>query len=181
VRRLLLVLAMALAAPGVADAACAPPDTGGHVEAVFAYRATERQARAAARDVARRGFRFVEVEHVDCGLWQVMLEGLDTPRQQREFAREATDAGYPGLSYDAVHGSLPRPQPGTVRAVFGRFRTVAAADARLRRVAGAGFRFVNVFRRGDEFVVEVVGVPLAKTQEFARQARSVRLAVSFDL
>lgn len=178
---LLAAAALAAASAPSADAACGAARSPRHVAAVFGYDGTPAAAEARANAARRHGFRFVRVRQVDCGIWEVAVDGLDTPSQQAEFAREASRSGLPGVSYDTLHGPPPPSRPGTVRAVFGRFAAVAPANARLQRAAGAGFRIINLLRRGDAYTVEVLGIPFARSREFAAQARAAGLPVSFEL
>lgn len=173
----LSALAGAAAPPAGAAAPCSRTGDTKHVVAVFGYRASQALARRLERQV-EKAFDHVSTRRVDCGLWQVFVDGLDTRTQQRGFAAEAVASGWQ-VSYDTVHG-VPVSKPGQVRAIFGSFPTVAAADERLQQVAAVGFRIANVFRRGNRFTVEVLHIPLAGTQPFARAARSAKLDVRFE-
>jgi hypothetical protein len=165
-----------------ADWSCgAQPDTSGATKAVFGHTATKAGASALARRV-RRGFKFVEVEHVGCGVWQVAVAGLNTPRQQREFAEEAEQVGFPGVTFQGSADVTMPSAPGTVKAVFGTYNELAPADRMLRRVARFGFRLAAIGRYGvRSFKVLLVGVPLSATQEFAKQARSAGLPLTYEV
>jgi hypothetical protein len=180
------VIAVALAAAGAGAAAVprcgAPPDTVEAVEAVFGHFATRAQALAYARKVRAASFRFVEVRQDGCGDWQVFVAGLNTPRQQREFSAEATQSGFPGVSFEPAVDPAAPAAPGTLKAVFGEFTTIAAAERTRGRVAGAGFRQVDIARMGlRSFKVVVLGIPVKQTRAFAAQARAAGLPVTFDL
>src|SRR3954451_4608019 len=174
VRRLagigVVALALTAGSATAGDWGCgAPPATDGHTKAVFGHTNTKRDAQALLRRV-RHDFKFAQLAQVGCADWMVYLSGLDTPRQQREFAKEASDVHFPGVSY-LTSTDLTRPSaPGTVKAVFGTYRTAAAASRMLVRAAGAGFRLIGIARYGAKtFKVVVPAIPLEASQEFARE------------
>src|SRR3954454_14680843 len=131
VRRLagigVVALALTAASAAAGDWRCgAPPGTDGHTKAVFGHTNTKRDAQKLLRRV-RHDFKFAEVAQVGCADWMVYLSGLDTPKQQRDFAREPSDVLLPGVS-SLTSTDLTRPSArGTVKAVFGTYRTAAAA------------------------------------------------------
>lgn len=186
IRGVVLLVACAIAlssgAATAADWSCgARPDPSGATKAVFGHAASKAAAAAIARRV-RRAFKFVEVERIGCGFWQVYVRGLNTPRQQREFAREAEQVGFSGVSFQGNADVTQAAAPGTVKAVFGTYSAVAPADRMLRRVAGFGFRLAAIGRYGlHSFKVVLVGVPLSATQEFAQQAHSAGLPLTYDV
>jgi hypothetical protein len=180
------VIAVALAAAGAGAAAVprcgAPPDTVTAVEAVFGHFGTRAQAEAYARKVRGASFRFVEVQQEGCGDWQVFVAGLNTPRQQREFAAEAAETGFPGISFETTADPAAPAAQGTVKAVFGAFTTIGAAERARGRAASAGFRQVDIARMGlRSFKVVVLGIPVKQTRAFAAQARAAGLSITFDL
>jgi hypothetical protein len=186
VRRLagicLAALALTAAPAGAANWSCgAKPLADGHTKAVFGHTNTRRDAEALLRRV-RLAFKFTEVAQVGCADWIVYLSGLDTPKQQREFALEAVDYRFPGVSYMTSSDLTEPSPPGTVKAVFGTFRTAAAASRMLSRAAAAGFRVIGLARYGpNTFKVVVTDIPLASSQAFAREARSAGLSVAYEL
>jgi hypothetical protein len=159
----------------------AHPDADGHVKAVFGHTNTRAEAFAVARRV-RVAFKFAAVEQAGCADWMVVVPGLDTPRQQREFSKEASDSGFPGVSFRTTTNLTLPSAPGTLKAVFGTFGTAAAASRMLQRAARAGFRLIGIGRYGlHTFKVIVGDIPLAKSQEFAHEVQSAGLSVVYEL
>jgi hypothetical protein len=186
VRRLagmgIAAVALTAAPAGAADWSCgAVPFTDGHTRAVFGHTNTKQDGQALLKRV-RHDFKFAELAKVGCADWMVYLSGLDTTKQQREFAKEAHDARFPGVSYLTTTDLTKPSPPGTLKAVFGTYRTAAAASRMLVRAAGAGFRLIGIARYGpNTFKVVVPGIPLGASQTFVREARSVGLRVEYEL
>jgi hypothetical protein len=186
VRRLagmgIAALALAAAPAGAADWTCgATPFTDGHTKAVFGHTNTKTAGEALLKRV-HHDFIYAELVKVGCADWMVYLSGLDTSKQQREFAKEAHDARFPGVSYLTTTDLTKPSAPGTLKAVFGTYRTAAAASAMLVKAAGAGFRLIGIARYGlHTFKVVVPGIPLEESQAFAQEARNVGMSVVYEL
>ena len=73
------------------DCRSGPMQSG--LAAVFGHRRTRRAARRLAGVAKRGGFQGLRVVQDRCDDWEVVLYGLKTAQQRREFAREARSVG----------------------------------------------------------------------------------------
>jgi hypothetical protein len=66
----------------------------GGLVAVFGHRRTRHAAEVLATKAGAQGFQGLQIVQDRCKDWAVVLYGLKTPRQRREFAREARSVGF---------------------------------------------------------------------------------------
>ena len=133
---------------------------------------------ALRKRAASRGFSELDVEERGCGNYYVTLPGLTDMAQFAAFKAEAKSAGF------AV---TPRCDPtliadGSVEAVFGTRRSIAAANTLRRRVAGHGFRTATIKQVAcDRWSVIVPGITSKKVAKaFAIEARGAGFTVTFE-
>jgi hypothetical protein len=73
---------------------CRSAPLQGSLVAVFGHRRTLSAANRLAAAAAHRGFKGLQVVQDRCTDWEVVLYGLQTSLERREFAREARTAGF---------------------------------------------------------------------------------------
>jgi cell division septation protein DedD len=177
----LIATTAATAAPH-ASAKCRHGNPDTRWKAVFGHFSQPARAAALTAELKKKGFTLAHVQNNGCGDYAVVVQGVDTQQTRDGFTAEAASAGYPGVSYQTVStDTIPLPK-GTWRAIFGTFATVDAANELERKAAERGFRMIDIeYAQPRRWRVAVAGVPAAKSQEFAREARSAGFTVTYDI
>jgi hypothetical protein len=197
VRRALLALAAVLAATGcgssktsgpattsatptasASEQSVCPTEQQAGIAAVFGH----RRSQAAADELAGRagyvGFQGLVVQRRGCDDFAVVLVGLRTLKQARDFRQEAARAGFPVQVECRSH-----PVEGGLAAVFGHRRTPAAAQKLLQRAGASGFRGLRVQQdRCGDWEVDLYGLKTpAQRRDLRAEAHKVGLDVTFEL
>jgi hypothetical protein len=155
---------------------CVPEQPAGYA-ALFGHRRTPaaaQQLRAAARRV---GFPGLEVQRRGCLDYAVVLTGLQSLGQARDFQREASSVGF-----QVTIECRSRPRRGGVNAVFGHRRTEVAAQRLADDVRALGLKGIVVQQDvcGD-WEVDHAGPRTAEARRVYRlDAESVDLHVRFE-
>ena len=146
-------------------------------EAVFGHASTPEGLRS-LRDAAQRvGFTGLTVQRRGCLDYALVLTGLTSYGQAKDFRAEAAHAGF-AVKLECRSA----PPTGGINAVFGHRRTRSAADRLAREVTAAGFE--GVFVRQDacgDWEVDHSGLRTEQQRTaYALRARSLGLAVTFE-
>jgi hypothetical protein len=147
---------------------------------VFGHFTTPLQGLPTKLKAQRSGFRGLTFERDWCDDVELMVEGLDTPEQRAEFAREASSADLV-VSFEAPDSQ--KGSPGDlVTAVYGHRRTLAFANRLQWAISAVGFRENNdIIRVGfRDWKVVVYGIPADVQTAYAQQAASAGFRVTFE-
>jgi cell division septation protein DedD len=147
------------------------------IAAVFGDRRTEAAAAALEARAQHNGFQGLTVERRGCRDYAVVLYGLQSLRQAREFRAEAASVGYRVRLECRSH-----PSQGGLAAVFGHRRTKQAALRLQARAERQGFLGLQVQQdRCGEWEVDLYGLQTpAQRHEFAAEARREGFHVTYE-
>ena len=155
-----------------------PSEQKAGIVAVFGLRRSEAAARELAARAAGVGFQGLVVQRRGCNKFAVVLQGLRSMRQARDFQREADRAGFPVALECRSH-----PVEGGLAAVFGHERTRRAALRLRARAEATGFKGLQVQQDNcGDWEVDLYGLKTpAQRHELAKEARRAGLRVVFEL
>jgi hypothetical protein len=159
------------------EPACRAPETRVHDEVVFGHFATRTEARKLSAHAAKLGYRGIKIENEGCGDFEVEIDGADTQQQRSSFAAEAAKSGYK-ITYEQTAPPMAFAD-GQVVGVFGRFTTLAAANAFMGRLSTAVFRYIDVVPQGTRWLVVMPQVPVKNALAIAKEVASAGFHIQF--
>jgi cell division septation protein DedD len=165
-------------ASNAAEQSVCPSEQKAGIVAVFGHRRTTAAAQGLAKSAERVGFRGLVVQTRGCKAFAVVLPGLRSMRQAREFRLEARRAGFPVQVECRSH-----PVEGGLAAVFGHRRTRRAAVRLRTQAERVGFKGLKVQQdRCGDWEVDLYGINTpAQRREFAAQAKRAGFHVVYEL
>lgn len=156
--------------------ACASQQQPG-IAANFGVRRSPAAADKLVAHAEGFGFQNLSVQRRACNRYAVVLVGLASMQQARDFRAEAARVG--------LHVRLEcrsTPVRGDTAAVFGHRRTRRAAIVLMRRATARGFQNLQVQQdRCDDWEVDLYGVTTAKQRAaLRREARRAGYRLTFE-
>jgi hypothetical protein len=168
---------LALLAVAVA-VGCQTAEVRTHNEAVFGHFATRAAAVAYAKQAKAAVFKGVKIENDGCGDYEVEIDGADTEKDRSSFAAEAARAGFQ-ITFEQ-RGDPLHPIHGEVYGVFGRFKTVTAANAYAWKLAANSFRYIEVVYSARKWLVVMPQVPVKHALSIAKEAAKAGFHIQFS-
>jgi hypothetical protein len=158
------------------QSACATEQTAG-IAANFGHRRSQAAAEQPADRAQKVGFQGLVVQRRGCDDYAVVLLGLSTVGQARDFQQEATGAGFPVRLECRSHAA-----EGGLAGVFGHRRTPAAARKLLQQAEAAGFEGLRVQQDAcGDWEVDLYGLTTpAQRRELTAEARKAGFHVRFE-
>jgi hypothetical protein len=155
-----------------------PSEEMAGIAADFGHRRSVAAAQKLAADAQRVGFQGLAVQRRGCDDFAVVLTGLRTMRQAKDFRKEADASGFHVTIECRSH-----PVEGGLAAVFGHRRTRRAAEKLQARAGAVGFRSLRVQQDScGDWEVDLYGLKTpAQRHELAAEARRAGLHVTFEL
>ena len=149
-----------------------------HDEAVFGHFATLAGARREVKKARRVRFQGLTIQNEGCGDYKVYIGGADTQQQRSSFAAEARKAGFQ-ITFEQT-GEPLKPPHGQVYGVFGKFGTIAAANALSWKLASVGFNYTEIVRIGSRWAVVMPQVPVRSALSIAKEAAKAGFHIRFS-
>ncbi len=150
---------------------------GAGIAVLLGRRTTLGAALALRRSANAVGFRGLAVQRRGCGSYAVVLTGLDSLAQARDFKREAAGVGF----QVRLECRTFAPQGG-LNAVFGHRPTRKAAEDLERRAKAVGFAGLEVRQdKCGDWEVDLKGLETAaQRRDFKLQAARVGFEIVFE-
>lgn len=147
------------------------------IAANFGFRRSSAAADKLVAHAERFGFQNLTVQRRACNRYAVVLIGLTSMQQARDFRAEAARVG--------LHVRLEcrsTPVQGGLAAVFGHRRTRRAAIVLMRRATSHGFQNLQVQQdRCNDWEVDLYGVDTARQRAaLRREARRAGYHLTFE-
>ena len=105
------------------------------------------------------------------------IDGADNERDRTSFALEAKRSGFQ-VTFEQTAPPMQY-QAGEVVGVFARKATVSAANQLMWRLAGTGFRFIDLVREGNHWLVVMPQVPIKAALSIAHEAATAGFHIQF--
>ena len=148
------------------------------IVAVFGYRPSQKAAQELATSAEHVGFTGLAIEQRGCDDYAVVLYGLRSLRQARDFTAETGGAGFDVRIECRSHGV-----EGGLAAVFGHRRTKRAALKLQAEAERLGFQGLRVQQdRCRDWEVDLYGLKTStQRHEFAAEAARVGFHIVYEL
>jgi hypothetical protein len=165
-----------LSPPVGAPSSC-PFEQNAGIAAVFGHRPTLDGANALRREAARVGFPGLAIQQRGCRDYAVVLTGLQSMAQARDFQRQAATVGHPIKLECRTHAP-----EGGLNAVFGHRRTRRAAEQLAADANRSGFPGLEVRQDAcGDWEVDLAGLKTAaQRREFRREAARVGFHIRYE-
>ena len=147
------------------------------ITANFGFRRSPAVADKLAAHAERFGFQNLTVQRRACNRYAVVLIGLTSMPQARDFRAEAARVGL-----QVLLECRSTPVRGDVAAVFGHRRTRRGAIVLMRRATALGFQNLQVQQdRCNDWEVDLYGVTTAKQRAaLRREGRRAGYHITFE-
>jgi hypothetical protein len=163
--------------PPVGAPSSCPFEQNAGIAAVFGHRPTFDGANAIRREAARVGFPGLAIQQRGCRNYAVVLTGLQTLAQARDFQRQAATVGQEVKLECRTHA--PK---GGLNAVFGHRRTKRAAEQLSHEANVSGFPGLDVRQDAcGDWEVDLAGLKTpAQRREFRQEAARVGFRIRYE-
>lgn len=162
---------------GVAHHAACPSEQPAGIQASFGRRRSAAAANKLVEAAGKVGFQGLVVQQRGCNGYAVVLPGLTSLAQAKQFRREARSAGFPVRLECRSH-----PVQGGLAAVFGHRPTRGEALQLRRQAERVGFIHLQVEQDAcNDWEVDLYGLQTAaQRHELAKEAASVGFRLTFE-
>ena len=159
---------------------CTQPDPGPHWKAVFGHVSSVSEAVTLKKKIAAKAFQNITFKKDYCDDIEVVVIGLDTPKQRWEFVLETGSAGLHQVSFEPPD-TQKTSNPDLAKAVFGTRPTLARANELQQRIATSGYREGSDIEKLSprRWRVVIYDIPKSATAGMQREARRAGFTVTF--